>query len=121
MPIEHAGWAQRVAGWIFRGAPAVLLGILLCSFTVGPGFREDEISCEEAVAHLDDCCPGFDETRLNCTYDTDCAGAKPDLEVTESRCIREASCDEIRARNLCALGPVYIDGSRSVDVSAACP
>ena len=110
-----------MAGRIFRASPAVLLGTFLCSLAVGPGFRKDEVSCEEAVAHLDDCCPDFDETQLNCTYADQCSNVYPDLKVAESECIREASCDEIRARNLCAIRPVYEEqGTRSLEGGAPC-
>src|SRR5688572_22243328 len=84
MQEEHAGWGQRVAGRIFGVSPAVLLGVFLCSLVVGPGFREDEVSCEEAVAHLDECCPDFDETPMNCTYGGDCSSVSTDFTAAES-------------------------------------
>jgi hypothetical protein len=122
MPTQHAGWGQRVAGWIFRACPAVLLGGFLCSLTVRPGLREDELKCEEAVAHLEECCPELDVASLQCRASGDCDAELPDFRVAESDCIRAASCDEIQARGLCAIRPVFGDmGNRDLDAGTVCP
>jgi hypothetical protein len=65
------------------------------------GFREDELECEEAAAHLSACCNAALD--LSCTFvDDSCDSIYPDLSPSESRCIRDLSCSEIRARGLCS-------------------
>jgi hypothetical protein len=79
-----------------------LPALALLSLVASGGLREDEIDCEEAVAHLDECCPGFAKaTSMSCTFGTGCEQSLPELTVDESRCVTAASCDEIRSRNLC--------------------
>jgi hypothetical protein len=66
------------------------------------GLREDEVDCEQAVAHLDECCPGFTwASSLRCEYDGGCAPNTPGLTVEESNCVAAMSCDELVARDLC--------------------
>jgi hypothetical protein len=122
MQEKHAGSSQRVAGFILGVSPLVLLGVFLSTFAVSPGFRRDELACEEAVAHLGECCPNLDTTQLNCTYDDACGTLRPDFDVNQSGCIREASCEEIRARGLCDLKAADGDASHAGDAgSLACP
>jgi hypothetical protein len=78
--------------------------------------REDVLSCEEAVAHLDACCPHFDPTILRCQYHYDyvqsedaCTGRvssstdeeHPALSLDESRCIRDRACGDLTADGVC--------------------
>ncbi len=62
--------------------------------------REDEVECEEAVAHLVQCCPGFDPTKVNCEYlaPQGCSGGRqPELDVDTSRAIRRLACAEVES------------------------
>lgn len=67
------------------------------------GFREDEITCEQAVAHLIDCCPDTSFLGLTCEH-INAKGCDqnatdeifPDLRIDQARCVREKSCDELR-------------------------
>lgn len=74
-------------------------------------FREDVIWCEEAVARLERCCPGFDAAKVECqfyfSYNEGCGTAttrrvNPALTTDESRCIRDTSCDALVAQGVCA-------------------
>jgi len=56
-----------------------------------------ELVCEEAAAHLVDCCPGFTASVLRCSQGQDCSGVRPDISEPESACIREMSCASLRA------------------------
>jgi hypothetical protein len=86
-------------------------------------FREDVLSCEEAVAHLAECCPEVQPTNVECRYyyrrDEGCLGPdtttriEPDLDLRESRCIRDLTCEGIRSRGLCTYGHVSPDGGVS--------
>ena len=86
-------------------------------------FREDVLSCEEAVAHLEECCPELRATNVKCRYyyhrSEGCYGpdtitrVDPELDLRESRCVRDLSCDEIFSRGLCTYGQVSPDGGVS--------
>ena len=61
------------------------------------GIRQDELRCEEAKQHLIDCC-GEDYEPLDCRYyppGCDSSEKLPDLDVAESLCIRDKSCDDL--------------------------
>jgi hypothetical protein len=74
-------------------------------------FREDVIQCEEAVARLERCCPSFDGSRVLCNYyfrfDTSACGPRttdsvqPALQLTESRCVLDTSCEDLVGRDVC--------------------
>lgn len=82
-----------------RAAVAVL-GML--SLMASGGLREDEVDCEQAVSHLDECCPGFTwASSLRCEYYGGCGTSTPGLSVEESNCVMAMSCDELTARDLC--------------------
>lgn len=85
-----------------RGARLALFGLVLV-ITLGHcyGLREDELRCEEAVAHLLDCCPGFDPQSVSCTYSTGCGTHLPELTIEESRCIDRTTCATILGSNIC--------------------
>jgi hypothetical protein len=66
------------------------------------GLREDEVDCEQAVAHLDECCPGFSwGSTLRCEYVGGCGSTVPGLTVEESQCVLAMSCQELTDRDLC--------------------
>lgn len=87
------------------GAALLALGVGL-TLSVSPrshGFREDELECEETFAHLRDCCAQSDLSQLSCEYREGCDSATyPDLDPGESRCLRDLSCAQIRANDVCA-------------------
>ncbi|MCA9596679.1 MAG: hypothetical protein KC776_25355 [Myxococcales bacterium] len=87
-------WARGVLGPF---AISVLVG---GSVSVSSGFRESELQCEEAYAHLEDCC-GALHGAISCTYEEGCAGQTPALDVVQSKCIRKLSCSEIEALGMC--------------------
>jgi len=73
-------------------------------------FREDVIWCEEAVARLERCCPGFDAMKVECrfyySYNEGCQTATttridPAFTKDESRCIHDTSCDALVAGGVC--------------------
>ena len=74
-------------------------------------FRQDVIWCEEAVAHLEECCGGaFDASQIACRHfyskDTGCGSTDinrtdPAYTIDESKCIRSQSCDAIRGAKVC--------------------
>jgi len=74
-------------------------------------FREDVIQCEEAVARLEKCCPDFDGSRVLCNYyysfdtgicqPTTTQSIQPALNLSESQCVRDTSCDDLVVKNVC--------------------
>lgn len=76
---------------------------LIVGLSLGCGIRQDELRCEEAVAHLDHCCPNFPHDSISCQYmDGLCENPYyPDISVEQSECIIAKSCDAIRAAGLC--------------------
>lgn len=105
------------------GVAAVLgvLAVMACdSDTDDNQFREDVISCEEAVAHLEECCPELRASTVECKYfyrrDDGCIGPEtttrvvPDIDLRESRCIRDLACDGVSSRGLCNIGRTSLDG-----------
>lgn len=80
---------------------------------------EEVLSCEEAVAALDECCPNFDPREVACEDHThvgedgdapkDGSGGcgdynyrlVPDLDLEQSRCIRDMPCDALIRTSAC--------------------
>lgn len=98
-----------------------IVAVMACdSDTDDNQFREDVLSCEEAVAHLEECCPEFRPSNVECRYyfrrNESCVGPDtttrldPDINLRESRCIRDLTCDGLASRGLCTYGRVSPDG-----------
>jgi hypothetical protein len=73
-------------------------------------FRTDVLWCEEALARLSECCPGFDAARVECNYyyshDPGCGKPttqqiEPAFTMGESECIRNTGCDVLISSNVC--------------------
>ncbi len=99
MHARHARRTLLVAAYIV-GAMALL--------RCGSGIRQDELDCEEAVARLTTCCPGFAATTW-CKYEvwTSCdtnevvQRTHPAITEDESRCIRDMSCSDLKKKGVC--------------------
>ena len=80
---------------------------LLSSVRCDEGFREDELECERAAIHVEECCPGVErENAFACEYQEPeaCRGAvDPALTASQGRCLHETSCGELVASGTCAL------------------
>ncbi|MCL2450494.1 MAG: hypothetical protein FWD17_16220 [Polyangiaceae bacterium] len=84
-------------------------------------FREDVILCEEAVAHLESCCPSATFDNVACKYyfnqddcgdDNEVTLTLPAYSIPQSNCLRNASCADLVASGACASPP---------DAGAVCP
>lgn len=84
------------------GAGAALLAIVFLS-AESLTIDESELECEQAVAHVEQCCPGFPHSLPHCVR-TACT-ATPDLTISQSRCLQALDCDPLVAAGVC-------DGSR---------
>ncbi len=65
--------------------------------------RPDEMHCENAVARLADCCPGFDAHRISCEYVEGCGARYPTIPEDDARCIAGKSCDALVSDGTCAV------------------
>jgi hypothetical protein len=77
---------------------ALVVGLLMACGDI----RQDEFLCENAVGHLQQCCPGFSPDAVNCTYAPGCTTTVyPELDATQSDCIMGQSCGALRAAGVC--------------------
>lgn len=83
----------------------------LCALSVGAfafltltaEVREDEFDCEQAVAHLVECCPAVEASNFYCQHDYGCDYSRdPDLTLDDSRCILALDCPGLVAAGVCA-------------------
>ncbi len=77
------------------------LGSVAFTIAVGAAFactaiHGDELLCEEAAAHVHECCPGVQIARINCDYDQSCGTThEPDLRGDVAKCLRDTGCGEL--------------------------
>ena len=69
---------------------------------IAEGIGEDELQCEDAMAHLASCCPGFEPRFHNCSYTDGCPGAVPDLTEPQSTTIRSLSGEQLVSGGFCS-------------------
>jgi hypothetical protein len=104
----RAGLWPAVVGLLAATAPRVARGT-----TDDDQFREDTILCEEALAHLKTCCPGFVGSQIACNYyyssfsDDGCDATAaeltlPSLDIAQSTCIDGMTCAALLASGVCA-------------------
>jgi hypothetical protein len=79
---------------------------LLVAAALGAGLfcgsiREDELDCEEAVARLRSCCPGFSPDAVDCRYREGCGPVYPQISTADSDCIRATACETLVATGVC--------------------
>src|SRR5258708_31157780 len=87
----------RLTRWLLSG---LLAGAALATLTGGFGVPRDEFECEQAVAHLEACCPGFDGRSLICS--SGCGyQAGPDLHPEGAACIIGATCESLQTSGAC--------------------
>lgn len=69
--------------------------------TGGFEIEEAEYKCESAVAHLADCCPGFEPSNYAC-YADGCSDVEADIAVADADCLRKKSCKELEDGGFCS-------------------
>ncbi len=90
---------------------------------------ETVLSCEEAVAALDACCPGFDPEAVRCIdhryrKTSACTGTvsegheRPQIDRVESACIRRSTCSQLVASTTCARALVVFTPHTEAGVTA---
>jgi hypothetical protein len=81
-------------------AVGALVGVVLAC----TGLRDDELQCEDAVGHLEQCCPTYVPGNIVCLEPSDCEDENrsyPLLSITDSTCIRGESCAELQSSGVC--------------------
>ena len=62
-----------------------------------------ELECEEAVKHLQDCCGATAGiANVSCYAERGCGSSVPALDPNRAVCLRDASCETLRASGACA-------------------
>ena len=79
-----------------------LVAGIFAFLTCGTGVSTDEITCELAAAHLEECCP---RALIECRYisNNGCGFVNERYPVSseQSHCILDLSCAEIQERDIC--------------------
>jgi hypothetical protein len=88
-----------VRSWI--SARRILCVILLTPLALGMGISEQQFLCENAAAHLEECCPSFSATPALCQNVGCNGGEELWLAADESRCIQGRACDDLVAGDVC--------------------
>ena len=78
-----------------RGAIGVALAFVF-SVPLAGAIDEREFACEEAFAHLEECCPN--KPTFHCG--TTCESV--DLQLSAADCLRKTNCEELRDSGACA-------------------
>lgn len=81
----------------------VATAVVLLFFSLGFDLDRGELKCEQAAAHLAECCPDFVFRRDSCIQEGGCTREEDSMLVAseESDCLRAESCDELVARGVC--------------------
>ena len=114
---------KKSSRWSSGFTVSLVVGVLLAC----GGVRQDEFLCENAVAHLQGCCRGFNASGVECHYDVGCLDTTyPELDETQSSCILAESCATLSATGVCdrvaALPDEGLaDGGTTPPVCAAAP
>jgi len=97
--------------------------ILMHTTRCNGGLSPDELYCEQAAAYLQQCCPGFDPTALNCNYSA-CSNALtelPALSLDESKCIVNETCSRLVESGVCTRVPMDLEGPSDGSSRRVCP
>lgn len=93
--------------------PTLLAFLIALAPALCGNIRQDEFLCEEAFAHLKECCPELSKDLYLCDYAAGCDGEvhnSPALGVDASNCIREMSCDALVASGVCTRAAALPEG-----------
>lgn len=99
-----------------RWRSGVALALFVVAIVGCPGIREDELACEDAVSHLQACCPDFTAGNIDCSYVgggscDEIANVYPEIPTSQAACIRGESCDELRSTSVCARAAAAPNGA----------
>lgn len=115
----HIDPRTRVAPRTRAGAFARTLCALALVAILPAAIPKNQLECEEAIAHLSECCPGLEASQV-------CGdGCSPiTLSEGESDCIRERDCESLRAAKVCERVEALSKSAGAADAAtpeAVCP
>jgi hypothetical protein len=84
--------------------PFLQRALLLAGVAMATGafsnLHENELECEEALAHADDCCSDILTEDFVCRSEG-CGDVEPAFDLRESECIQDLDCDAMRDGGYC--------------------
>ena len=99
--------------------PSCLAAAVLLALAVRC-LRPDEMHCENAVARLVDCCPGFTAKQVSCEYVEGCGATYPAISEDDARCIAGEGCAALVADGVCAAAATAQPRAQSSGESHLC-
>ncbi len=66
--------------------------------------RKDELECENAVQHLQDCCGDMFDSQVDCTFVYGGCGSPnepPELGIAQSECLQTLTCADLQLMGGC--------------------
>ena len=109
----RGGWRSHARAVARSVCALLLVGILPAAIP------KNQLECEEAIAHLSECCPGLEASQV-------CGdGCSPiTLSEGESECIVDRDCESLRAARVCERVEALSKSANAVDagpIQAVCP
>lgn len=94
---------ERGVGGRSAGTSVALVVALLVALSC-TGLSEEELTCEQAVSKISECCPDVDTRRLPCVESAGgCTNGEAEATVSRSagRCVLDLSCETLRSSGKC--------------------
>jgi hypothetical protein len=66
--------------------------------------RKDEIECENAIQHMQDCCGADSGRDVDCTYvygGCEAPDKPPELSIAQSQCLQTLTCADVQLMGGC--------------------
>jgi hypothetical protein len=120
--VQRSSRNHRLPGGVLIGALAFVCFACAIGDNNATNFREDVVLCEEAVAHLQDCCPQLGDVYPEaCQYrDDGCNdGREVALNLPASRCIRQKECAALVTEGVCDRAKDLVSATAAIDAGAA--
>lgn len=83
---------------------ATILFVVMVTGAVNCDFSDTDLLCEEAVAHLTDCCDNLADKEFVCylpNFSCDYGEIRRSINEAESKCILDRTCNEIKVGQVC--------------------
>lgn len=87
---------------VFSTLKRLCFGAALLGLCGSYGLREDEVKCEQAASHFEECCGSRLGHSFDCYYTTGCHGTYvPDIPVDTASCLMGLSCADLQSAGHC--------------------
>lgn len=99
--LRQSRLTKRLARTPF-GRVAILAWLAISVFGFSNGIHEDDLACEQAAAHLIECCDNLSPSDFACDSAAGCNSDRLSfVDVGDSECIQDRPCSDLRARGFC--------------------